>query len=743
MNMIPKDGGNTFSTTFSGLFTNKNLQQSNLSDELRSRGLTTVPKIVHIYDASGALGGPIRRDRLWFFTFHRISRTENDLPRVFYNTTHGTPFYTPDLSRPGTAYDRFLSDGVRLTWQASTRSRVTVFADRQDECQCRRPAGSVAAEALNGWKFDPQGLYQASWRMPATNKLLFEAVAGMIVSHWPNVPQPEVRTTDISILELSTGIRYNSWFDPGFSNGYGGPKDSDRSNQRLAVSYVTGSHSFKSGLQVEEGNRVWSTQVMGDLGYQFLNGRPASIQQVATPFIEREKLLMVGAFAQDQWTIKRMTVNAGVRFDRVNGLVPEQHVAAGPWVPARDFAAVHNVPNWKDISPRLGVAYDLFGTGKTALKMQMGRYLGSTGTSAGLTSSANPMITSVNLVQRTWTDANSDYVPNCDLKSPSANGECGAISNQNFGKVLANATRLDPAAITGFATRDYLWDFSVETQQELHAGVSVSGGYYRNWYGNFRVTDNILVTAADYNQFCLAAPSDARLPGGGGNQICGLADVTPAQFGRVQNLVAPAEGYGTQQQYSDFLNLSLNARIGSGFRLSGGVDAGRTVTDRCFVVDSPQEKRFCRIVLPFSKQTQLKLNGSYSLPWDFTVSGTLQDVPGPQILANYTASNAIISPSLGRNLAACGAATACTATVTIPLIEPGTMFEDRLVQVDLRVSKLFKVTSRARFQANVDIYNALNASTILTINNTFGPLWRQPASVLNGRMLQLGGQLTF
>ena len=186
----------------------------------------------------------------------------------------------------------------------------------------------------------------------------------------------------------------------------------------------------------------------------------------------------------------------------------------------------------------------------------------------------------------------------------------------------------------------------------------------------------------------------------------------------------------------------MNFRFGTGGLLSGGLGTGRTVTDNCEVLmDSPQA-RFCRVTLPFAGQTQVKVSGAYPLPWAIQASATYQNLPGIPITSSYVASNAEIRPSLGRNLGACGVAATCTATAAIELIEPNTLLENRIRQVDFRLSKSVRV-GRYRVQGNFDAYNALNASPILSINNRYGTSWRQPTEILAARTIKLGAVFSF
>jgi hypothetical protein len=754
-NLIPKDGSNKFTVTVGGVLSASGWQSDNLSDEIRARGLTTVNDVKNIHDINGTLGGPIAKDRLWFFTSQRQWGNRSGIGGLFYNKTQGTPFYTPDLTRPFEVYETYRSHAGRLNWQASRRNKVNFFVDFQDDCICRGGGEFRAPEAAYKWVFYPNALYQATWNMPVTNKLLLEAGFSLTQTHYQTLPQPETAGA-IATIEASTGFAFNA--QSAFS--YGPVKKGDRYAQRAAVSYVTGSHAFKAGVQIEQGRRERVDEYSGQMIFTVNRGVPTSILQWISPYHTVEIMKAdLGAFVQDQWTFKRLTLNPGLRFNYFNSYVPAQSLPAGPWVPARNYPKVEAVPLWKDINPRVGASYDLFGNGRTAIKASLGKYNESTGTN--IAQANNPVVTSTNSTSRTWSDANTNFIPDCDLGNGAANGECGPFANQNFGKT-AITTRYADDALRGFNHRGQSWEFSTEVQHQLTPQVSVTGGYYRNWNGNFLVSDNVATTAADYTPFCITAPADARLPGGGGYNVCGMYDVSPAKFGQVNNIVSQASNFGKETKVADFFGVGLNTRFRSA-TFGGGLDTGRIVADLCGVlVDQPTisstlspyaittfgpttPRQFCKATSPFKGNTQIKLHGSYPLPSDFVVSAIFQNVSGPEITSNYAVPNAAVIPSLGRSLAACGnpARPNCTSIVTVPLTEPGSEFEGRRTQVDLRLTRIFKMASRVRLQANLDVYNVLNGSAVLVVNGTYGSQWRNVQGILGGRLLQLSGELTF
>jgi hypothetical protein len=800
MNLVPRSGGNSFSGSAFYSGAGEWSRSNNVDDELRAIGILEPSALINAFDVNGSLGGPIMRDHLWFFGSARTFGQATAVSGAYANLYAGDPThwdYAPDqavVTRNASRYDIF---SIRLTEQLTPRNRVSFSQENQYRCQgstltqngegCRGRSGDWIAmgnatnspEAFPGYHDLPYYVTQATWSSPVSNRLLIDA--GFSRFHYRfagNGQAPPDGLTDlIPVTEQSSiygfaNFSYRGLYDP---NAHAFADNKATSVQwRSTAAYVSGAHNFKVGYMgsslVQTSGRVANDS---QLRYTFNNRSPISFGYVLAPRWDTTDHTMTAAlFVQDQWTLGKLTLQAAIRYDR-----------AWSWSPAEGngttetsifnpqpitFERTVNVNGYNDITPRMGVAYDVFGTGKTALKANLGKYLKSAEV-GGVYAANNPAVKTVTrVIARPWTDGNRNFRIDCDLSNPglqdnlAAGGDrCAALggNDRNFGNPNPNLTTIDPAILEGWGARESDWQFGVSVQQEVLPRVGVEVGYNRRWFQNFLVTDNLLIGPEDYQPWTLIAPQHPDLPGGGGYPVTSY-DPTPAAFARgAQNFQTFETNFGPARTwYWHGFDVSANARLIGGVVLQGGTSTGRGVQDRCETVvkiDSP-DPRGCAVTEPWI--TAVRGLASYTVPKiDVLVSGVFRSlrttIPflqannsatnGASLAANYNVPNTVVQALLGRLPSGSNA----NGTTIVNLVEPAQVYGDRVTQIDMRFAKIFRFGGR-RIDVGMDLYNLLNTNDPAGYEQAFdyatqGASWLRPTSIVPPRFARFNVTLTF
>jgi Carboxypeptidase regulatory-like domain len=789
VSVVPRTGGNRTKGSFYAAGVSANMVGTNYTQSLKDAGLTVPDALLNLWDINIAAGGPVQKDRVWYFVAARDQGSSRSVAGMYANANAGDPnkwTYVADLTRPAETAGSWTIGNARLTMQVSPRNKINLFWDEQLFCGgapwsatvdgCRQqavdgriiagPAGgngiAPPATAINApetatyvRRGTPQRVQQVTWQAPRTDRLLLEAAFGTFLLRGGGQEIPGNPTRDmVRVTEQCSagcanngniqGLMYrsNNWA----SNWTG------NHNWRASASYVTGAQSIKVGYQggylVADSQSFTNSQ---NLAFRFNNGVPNQLTELLLPFETRERARYDGVYVQEQWTHRRLTLQGALRFDRAWSWFPPQQIGPTRFLPtAAVFDEAKGVDSYKDLTPRLGAAYDLFGNGKTSIKVNLGKYLEAARTGSGAYSGTRPSARIVTSITRGWTDRNGNYVPDCDLDNPFAQSStvdfCGQISNLSFGQPVFDTT-YDPALLNGWGVRPGDWGFGASLQHEVLPRVSVEVGYFRRGLTNFIVTDNRAQSPDDFGVFSVTAPLDPRLPAGGGYTVSTLYNANPNVASLVDNYVTLASNYGYMSQHYDGMLLNVSARPRSSVVFQGGINGGNIVRDACEIRPLLPELTlpfFTGTVDPFCHNrtgwvTRFTGLGAYTIPRiDVQIAGTFRTEQGSGLLANWAVANDVVRQSLGRDLSN------NAPNVTVNLIDPGTLYGDRVTEVDLRFAKIFRF-GRTRTNVGLDLNNVFNSAPVLSYNTRYverGP-WLTPTAVLQPRYLKISAQVDF
>jgi hypothetical protein len=786
-NMVPKDGGNQFhGDSFLG-WVNSGFVGSNIDQTLITRGVTGQSAVNKIYDFDASLGGPIKKDKLWFLVTGRKQLTDLQSAGSFFAD-----------GRPGIESDSLLTATGRLTWQISSKNKFSAMYSRIWKSisadivsslfglgQGMSPYNATDPD-ISSLHRDPVLYYvaQGKWSGTLSTRLLLQAGFSINKEDWDVVYQPGIQQDpftpawyarashlDVALLTRSVAGAVNSF------NKY------DRYAWNGSGVYITGAHTIKFGIQDSYGPAYVSQIANGDAYYNFTNGVPLSVTAYNTPTVSRPYLNAdLGIYGMDTWQFKRLSMSAGLRWEYLSAEIEPESAPAGRFVPARNFAkvdcdTVKGLGCFKNWSPRLGIVYDLFGNHMTALKAGFGKY--NTPIVTSTLNNFNPMfLTTVNIP---WNDANRNGIAE---GAGFGQGELGPNPNPLFG-VLQNRT-LDPNF-----QREYNLQYSVGIQQEITRGVTLNFNWNRRSDYQQVVTLNNAVPASAWTPYQIVNPLD-------GTPIT-VFNLQPAYFGLPPQVSQVNSRQSTRSNTYNGFETSVTARLPRGAFLFGGWTIERQLDRDCDMtagtnlLNDPNSLRFCDwtgdlyqelgTIPRIPHRHEFKLAGSVPIKWGFEVNGSVYSNPvySTNFATNLAFNNTtqVYSPAAyfaGQTQGFSVVNWNITPTTKypvdcrcpnpgglvdpglrqgselIPLVAPGSRFTPRLTQIDIGVRRLFHPRENMTLSAQAEIFNVINASTVLTESETLGTsvtpylaggIGGQPSAIANPRMLRLSLQLKF
>lgn len=758
MNLIPKDGGNQFRGGFKAFKSPESWQGDNLTADLEARGVAAVDRISNFYEWNVEQGGPIIPNKLWFFGAFRKARYDRPIANTFI-TPVGSDIPQAFASclenigscEQGISDEKMDNPVVRLTWQASERNKVAAYMDRA--MRLRGHAMSSLTDVRTAsvvWNTPTFATGSIKYTSTVSSKLLVETGFSFNRERYDNLYQPGILAepgTDawyrnVRKNDLSTQLLWNA------SSAQLGNYP-DRYNVQGAASYVTGTHNIKVGGAYQWGKYPRYNNANGDLYQTYNNGVPQQVTLLNTPVRSEERLdASIGVYAQDSWSMDRLTLNYGIRFDYNKQSIVGQPESIGRFanLPAYDD---QEMPTWADFSPRLSVIYDISGTGKTAVRVGYNKFVSAATTGVARMYNPSGLTTSTALP---WNDVNRDDI---------AQGERGCVGYPsvgceiNFANLPANFGVRSLAQPDPGLERPYSLAFNAGITHELFQGFSLAAEYYRIDFRNLTVRQNSLLDADSYNRFEVTSPLD-------GSSIP-VWIVRPEFRGQVANIDSTSSDM--KRNYNG-VDINFNARLPRGVRAFGGFNVERSLNDVCVsALSDPNRSLYCNQAdsgIPWQKQ--FKGTVVYPLPWyGIQLSGAWQSLNGyligdpAQGYGGFTAGTGFDRPNgqgtywqvtpntagIPSELAAALRAVG-QANVQVPLVAPETEYTPRINQVDFSVSKRFQARMFS-VQPKVDFFNALNSDDYSSVATAqFGArTYLQPSVILQGRIIRVGVDMTW
>ncbi len=715
INMVPKSGSNQLHGSANAYY-DTNAFQSAISEPLFNGAPVNAGNgpIVMLRDLTASAGGPIIRDRWWIYGGWRylttsekllsIPRADGSIPISVNHQTNTTLENDFNISP---------KNHFGFTWWYNEQNQYF-----------RRNTGSTGiqftADAASQRQIEPAYVLQGDLTSAITSHLLLDTRGGYMHLVFPLRYQPSVGPTDIAVEDVSlstlTGAATSNLVEPAMQW---------RINQSVQYSHSgwLGSHDFKAGWDYAYNFSGMYANVNQNIIALYNNNVPYEVYQYDGPTRERSIFYEGSVFGQDAWTIThRITLNLGLRFDHYHAFNPTQ-TNPTPSVFASYFpnrtVAHQNVALWKDVSPRVGVSWDIRGTGESVLRASFGRYDFTQGTSLG--EAVNPNILGGYIYN--WKDNNKNGYPD---RNEWLTNVAGAPATP-VGTLGGVASTIDP-----HLSRPYSYQVVVGYEQQVFGDVRVGATYFYRTNKDQIARYNTAIPSGSYTPVTTySATANPILNPYTGKPLT-LYNLAPAYVGKFRYLTTNIAA--TNNNSYNAVELSALKRFSHRWQLLTGLTIqSNTGTYISGITDNFTD--------PNININRTSSNLDQDATYIFKISG--------QYLEPHTRINAALNyqhytgyPIRPTNVYAGSTYGLDQGPETVALA-PSTLSEPNVDNASIRLSRPVTILEQYTLEPTLDLYNLTNSNSVTNKVATYGSSFLKPVDVINPRIVKLGLKFSF